>query len=565
MLRNRDVALIALRDTMIVAHAHIGRLTDPAQLGSWLYSLAHVECRRRRPVLPGNADEPPARPSQPDADSRLMAWNAVTSMDAAEMEALDLACRHDVDLGLVLGLSVQDTRALLDRSRQDLERALGAEILVSRGSHACPDRAQVMRGWAGTVTPELRDRVLSHAAGCPVCGPNLPRKVSAARVFALLPVPALPADARQRVLTFFSDPQMAAYREFAIGRAADLTESGFPPAAQPATAPAPARAVPPPRPSQPPSPGASSEPSPLEAARTGMPRGRILTAVAVTATAAVVAAALVLAGLGGAARNPGREPATRAAGPSGPRRAGAGAEAAAPIATSTAGIRPSPGGTATPGDQLFVKLTQPLPSSKASGPPVVPPRRGPGPSAQPTATSAAPPEQGSLDVSPGDLQLGTASAGQLTITAEGAAESWSAATSSGQLELSSDTGTLAAGQSATLSVTVDRAGTSGGSATVYLDEGTATLEVQVSWAPLSSGGHQPQPSPSPTWSPSPSPSPSPSASPSPSPSNSSGSSPPSPSLSPSTGGNRRQHSRRHGTRPYAGEYGCGSNPTGKGA
>jgi DNA-directed RNA polymerase specialized sigma24 family protein len=537
MLRNRDVALIALRDTVIVAQAHIGRLTDPAQFSSWLYSLAHVECRRRRPVLPGDADEPPARPSQPDADSRLMAWNAVTSIDPAEMEALDLASRHDVDLGLVLGLSAQETRALLDRSRQDLERALGAEILVSRGSHACPDRAEVMRGWAGMVTPELRDRVLLHAAGCPVCGPNLPRKVAAARVFALLPVPALPADARHRVLTFFGDPQMAAYREFAVTRAADFSESGFPFSAQrtaPVPAPAPAaalRAVPASRPGKPPQRAPRpAETSLLAAARTAMPRGRVLTAVAVTATAAAVAATLVLAGLGGAARNPSREPGAEAAGPSGPRHAGAGAEAAAPIATPTA-IQPSPGGTATPGDQLFVKLTQPLPTTKASGPPVLPPRRGPQPIAQPTATSAAPPQQGSLDVSPGDLQLGTGSTGQLTISAEGAAESWYATTSSGQLELSAGAGTLPAGQSVTLTVTVDRAGTSGGTAILSVDAGTATEAVQVSWAPLSPGGGHTQPSSSPTPtrpapSPSPSPSTSPSASPSPSPSNSSGSSPP---------------------------------------
>src|ERR1700722_86270 len=228
MLRNRDVALIALRDTLVVAQAHIGRLADPRKLDSWLYAIAHVECRRRRPVPASDSDEPPTRPSQPDADSRLMAWNAVTSMDAGEMEVLDLACRHDVDLGLVLGMTGPDARALLDRARQDLARALGAEILVSRGSHACPDRAQVMRGWAGTVTPELRERVLRHAAGCPVCGPNLPRNVSAARVFALLPAPVLPVEARQRVLAFFGDSRMAAYREFAVARAADFTEAGFP-------------------------------------------------------------------------------------------------------------------------------------------------------------------------------------------------------------------------------------------------------------------------------------------------------------------------------------------------
>ena len=222
MLRNRDFALIALRDTLVVAQAHIGRLADPEALESWMYALARAECRRRRPVPPVDADEPATRPQQADADSRLLAWNAVTSMDVDEMEALELSCRHHVDLGMVLGLAEAPACALLARARRSLEDALGAEVLVSRVSHACPDRAQVLRGWAGTVTAELRGRVLRHAEICPVCGPNVPRNVSAARVFALLPTPSLPSHARDRVLAFLTDPRMAAYREFSVGRAAGL-------------------------------------------------------------------------------------------------------------------------------------------------------------------------------------------------------------------------------------------------------------------------------------------------------------------------------------------------------
>src|SRR5438105_1250347 len=100
-LRNTDIAQIALRDTLIVAAAHLRRPTDTRALASWIYALARAECGRRRPVPAAEADESPAHPSQPDADSRLIAWNAVTSMDAAEAEVLELACRHDVDLGRV--------------------------------------------------------------------------------------------------------------------------------------------------------------------------------------------------------------------------------------------------------------------------------------------------------------------------------------------------------------------------------------------------------------------------------------------------------------------------------
>ena len=127
-----------------------------------------------------------------------MAWNAVMGMTDDEFEALDLTCRHDVDVALVLGLSAGQARALLDGASQSLERALGAEILVSR-AHACPDRAEVLTGWAGSMTAPVRERVLEHAAGCEVCGPKLPRNVSPARVFALLPAPALTPLARAEV------------------------------------------------------------------------------------------------------------------------------------------------------------------------------------------------------------------------------------------------------------------------------------------------------------------------------------------------------------------------------
>ena len=205
MLRERDIACIAVRDTLVGAQARIAGLADPDLLGSWLYSLARTECRRGRPVPPSLADEAPARrPGQRDADSRLMAWNAVTSMAPEDMEALDLACRHDVDLALVLGLPAADVQALVDQARQNLERALAAEILVSRGGRGCPDWAEVTTGWSGTMTPQTRDRVLGHAAGCAVCGPALPRNVSAARVFALLPAPGISPQARAEVLDFFA-------------------------------------------------------------------------------------------------------------------------------------------------------------------------------------------------------------------------------------------------------------------------------------------------------------------------------------------------------------------------
>jgi DNA-directed RNA polymerase specialized sigma24 family protein len=238
LLRNRENAQIAVRDALVVATAQIERLVRDEWLVLWLYSLARAQCLRREPVPAADADEPVAPPHSDAAGPRLMAWKAVAGLPAAEAEALELDSRHHVDLRLVLGLSEAEVQVLLDQGRQDLERALGAELLI-RKSHACLSRSAVLSDWTGTIIPAVlsdwtgtiipavRDRVLEHAATCPVCGPNLPRSVSAARVFALLPAPALSPVARMQILGFFDDSRMAAYREFTVSAAGELAGSSF--------------------------------------------------------------------------------------------------------------------------------------------------------------------------------------------------------------------------------------------------------------------------------------------------------------------------------------------------
>jgi hypothetical protein len=82
LLRNRENAQRAVRDALVVATAQIGRLVCDGWLGLRLCSLARAGCLRREATPAADADEPAARPHQDDADSRLMAWKAVTSMAA---------------------------------------------------------------------------------------------------------------------------------------------------------------------------------------------------------------------------------------------------------------------------------------------------------------------------------------------------------------------------------------------------------------------------------------------------------------------------------------------------
>ncbi len=506
MLRSREIAQMALRDTLSVATANIARLADAELLGPWLYSLARAECRRRRPVA--RADEPPARPSQADAEARLVAWNATLSLAPAEREALDLACRHQVDLSLVLGLPPEDVRALLSRARQSLQQALGTEILIASGSHDCPDRAGVMQGWTGTVTPELRERVLQHAASCPVCGPNLPRSVSAERVFGLLPDPTLPAGARAGVLGFFADPRLSGYREFAVTRAPVLAGSGFPVTAVTAARQAPAA---------PRSPRAAQRPADDQRVGAVM-TGAFLPVAAGIAVAALMTTAFLLGGSD--INSAGRGSAVVAASPSGgatPRPPGGGPAVSVPIIIKTS---PAPGATGKPGGYAGpARGSRPTPVWSSAPAPAGP-------------SGAGPAGTGNLTVTSGHLALGGGSMGSISVTVLGGPVDWSATTTSKQLTLSRYRGTLRSRQSITLVVTVRRVMGTGGTGAVYIDPvGAADQAIGVSWSsrpahpaaspsPSAPKSGSPSASPSATSSTPPpkvpvSPSPSPSASPSP--------------------------------------------------
>ncbi len=534
MLRSRETAQTALRDTLLAAPAGATR--------SRLYSLARAACGQHRAVPAADADEAPVCLGRNDADNRLVAWNAAMSLEPAEFEALELGTRHEVDLGQVLGLPAGEAQALLTRATLNLERALGAEVLARRG-HPCPDRAEVLAGWSGTMTPQLRDRVLEHAFGCEACTEARPRNVSAARVFSLLPAPALSPQARAELLGSRTapPPEPAAPAEPAEPAAppVDLPLAALvqpPPSVTPLASrvqpvPAPRPVVPGPRPvARDSGPLPTFTPAPVPAARA--PRGRrtslVIAGVGAVASAVVITSAFALAGSSrppvavrevtpvAAGTSTGTAPQTSGLGTANPGRVSSGNEAAGLSRTQLATPPPLVSTAGGRNRVLFTAATQPLSPSRA---PATTRNSAAGHPAGP-ATSASP---GALQLSAGSVNVGTGSAGRITLTALDGPVRWSASSSApNQVSLGSTGGTLAAGQSVTLAVTVTR-GTPAGSATLTFDSAASASQlVQITWsAPPGSGPvtrpvRHPRPYPHPTpsaSSPAPSPSPT-SASPS---------------------------------------------------
>ncbi|SEM99400.1 sigma-70 family RNA polymerase sigma factor [Nonomuraea pusilla] len=241
LLLNSESAQVALRDTLIAAEAHAAALADPDRLRPWLLALARGECVRRRLAAPPGADEPPAEAppldDPADADLRVMAWNAVMGLPAADREVLELTAAQDLpvrELSQVLGLSARQVEEAQEAARERLRDAVTAEVLAGKGPYDCPRRARILTGFSGRMTPEMREQLVRHLARCEVCAPHRGRQVSTAKVFELLP-PVTPPDAlRVRVMSCFADPELLPYRGYVARRAGALDPAGFPvPAGRP--------------------------------------------------------------------------------------------------------------------------------------------------------------------------------------------------------------------------------------------------------------------------------------------------------------------------------------------
>ncbi|HEY3954063.1 MAG TPA: sigma-70 family RNA polymerase sigma factor [Streptosporangiaceae bacterium] len=483
ILRNRDAAQVALRDTLVLAEAHISELRDPEMLRPWLYALARGECLRRQQAPGAAHDAVVARPDQPDADRRLIAWHAVLSLDPAESEALELTLRHGMDTALtalVMDLPTDEVQRVLERARVHLEQALAGEILARHGVHNCPERVAALQGWAGEQTVALRERLVQHAMACQVCGRYLPRNVSATKVYSLLPVPVPPQAMRLRVMTCFADPELVGYRMFVAARVTGFGTAGFPGEETG---------------QEPPSRGATVR------AWSGPAAAAVAVAVLVAAVFTIgklsglstpVQGVSSAAGGGTVFASPTVSlpvPGTGPAGPPGHRARHTSATLPAESVSTGKGSSPTP---------LFLRASSgPVPYQKP-GPSTEPSSQSPSPGGTGTGTGTGTPTPpaGRLQDSPADLALGTGSTGQITLSASGGPVGWTASSSSADISLSSSGGHLAAGQQTVVTVTVNRTQQPSGQGTVTFTPGGGA--VTVSWSSPASSPPPPPPSSSPT-------------------------------------------------------------------
>ncbi|TMR03065.1 hypothetical protein ETD83_11225 [Actinomadura soli] len=488
-LRCRDAAQVALRDTFVVAEAHIGRLRDPDRFGPWLYAIARLECARRMPPREQAPDVPVASHDQEDVDQRIMAWQAVLALPPVSREILELRVRHQLsvpDLAAVFDVPLKDAQSTLERAHAELEEALTAEILAHQGPYGCAQRARLLRERRGEFNHALNGRLMKHAEECSVCGAFRPRTVSAAKVYGLLPDADLATELRLRVMSCFLDPELVGFRLFVATRVTEFTADGFPvqsgQPAGPLGRSGPKGLFRPRRFRRKNSRPKAALPEEGDSRSAGLGAHAVRVVLVLTAIAVLAGGGVAsIYGLFGA----GRRDLDHVAGPR-------------PTVFPGASQAPGPGhpsadqpDAAAHLDVAPVSATFPLGSRVSSAPPTALPTPS-GPAGEPTGS----PAKGALAVSPLYLDLAGGADGSVELRAEGGPVSWQAK-SRAPVRVDPTSGHLRAGQSMTVRVHVSRQQTSRGNGTITFFPGRK--QVQVTWRPAAPGPG-PTPSPTPTGS-----------------------------------------------------------------
>jgi RNA polymerase sigma factor (sigma-70 family) len=445
LLRDQAEAAGALRDSLIAAQEHIGKLREPERFRSWLYAIVRSACLRRRedPDRPATRQEAPEieEPMLTDQDrakldeQRLLAHSALAGLTGKQREAIDLSVRHELDAEDIAGIfaiTTPQAGKLLGEARADLTKALAAAIIARTGQDDCPSVAALVDGWP--LGTDVCRKLVRHVEACPTCGERRSRRVSMNRLLQVLPVAAIPPDLRLDIITVATAPDRNETR-MNIARLAEPFDSrGWP------ASPEQARPAPPPKRSS----------------------GRLWPALAAAACVMLIVGGVMMFMPGSGDKE----------------NTGSGqAQAAVPSESL-----PSEDPSADPSEQL------PLPSPTAPSKTVSPtPKKTKTPSPKPSTTRPKPPpetepgpaEPGRLSVSGCRISSSDRSC-TITITASGGPVSWRVTGTSGGLN-ASGSGSLSAGQSAGVRVTRPSCGIldPGGSGSVSFSPGGS---ASVSWS-----------------------------------------------------------------------------------
>ena len=465
LLRKPDDAADVVQDTFVIAAVSLGRLRDPERLRPWLYAVARNLCLRKLRAdkaagvftapesIPEISDDADIGDAAERAELRALLRAAGGGLNAGEREIIALRLWQgldNADAAAVLGITRGHAHALLSRARGQLQTCVGVLLVARTGRQECAVLDGMLTGWDGQLTVLLRKRLSRHIERCDICADRKRRELRPA-LLGLAPIGLAGAIAAEQARHAASVP--AGLKDQMLQAAAGHGTGHSGGAAAVGTAF-----------------GKGGFPRHVAAHRAFLPRGRRAQAAAAGGAAAAAAVA-VIAVFGGAHH------AGVAGGPPGGRpRSGPPASGVPSVPPGRHPAQGGRGGTGGPGPAPVVTLVPAAVSSPdvpqaqalaAAGATSAPgslssaaPNSAPPASGQQSSPSATPPPpaQGILLVSPTTIVLTVSGGGALTLTAENGPVSWSISESAslvGKLIVSPASGTLAAGQSTQVTISVN--------------------------------------------------------------------------------------------------------------
>lgn len=130
-----------------------------------------------------------------------LVWAAAEGLPPRDREVMALQLHAGMtatEIAEVLDVSVEHARVLTSRLRQRLEQCLGTLLVARLGRDDCADLSSRLRGWDGTLTVELRNRLGRHIEGCDPCRATRARLAAPSRLLPVTLVLAAPAALRWR-------------------------------------------------------------------------------------------------------------------------------------------------------------------------------------------------------------------------------------------------------------------------------------------------------------------------------------------------------------------------------
>jgi RNA polymerase sigma factor (sigma-70 family) len=458
LLRDPNDAADAVQDTFVIAASRLAGLRDPERLRAWLFAVARNQSLHRlksRQAATPLQDAPEPVDDSVDlgaeaerAETVALVRAAVGGLNNGERDVIN-QYRHGLDVSevaAVLGVSRNHAHTLFSRARDQLEASVAVLLVGRTGRRDCATLDNLLGDWDGRLTALLRKRVGRHIDRCRVCSDRRRRELTPALLYGLSPGALIAAAAlrsacvrsavqpggplsvvRDTVLRLAADPasHAAAYREVVTRSTHSFGMSGFL--------------------------------KPI-GGHLGVTQAHLPFTVA--GGAAIAASAAVMAAVVAPHPHPAQHP------------PGGGFALGAPsIVASVARGAPSSGvADSTATGPAAADGTAAAPEWSAGGEPATTSRPGtastgptgpvpaaPAGAAAAVTASVVPPSAGTLSLSPATVVVSPLLGGTLTLTASGGPVSWSVsepASLQGELTVTPASGTLSAGSSVTVAITV---------------------------------------------------------------------------------------------------------------